>query len=98
MVIAFINALLGGSLVEHAYRHAIGSISNEARHAWRWLKDFIQSLGRWRISASLSFHHEQHSTVNIHGPSHPLILLLPTLNALSAHLSDYQLQFQHAFF
>lgn len=98
VVTAFIQALLGGIQVEQAYRDAIGSILKDARHAWRWINDFFKTLPTWRTLDALSFRAEQAQRTIAKKRSHRLATLLPTLSLLSGQLSQYQRQFQRAFF
>jgi len=98
VVVAFIQALLTGVQPEQAYRDAIGSITGDSRHAWRWLNDFFQSLSGWRTIASLSFGAKQEEAIMSRQRSRCLNIILPTLKKLATYLSTFQLQFQRAFF
>lgn len=98
VVIAFISALLAGNQVEHSFHHAIGLATKDARHASRWLTCFAQSLSAWRSVASLSSSTEQDVFGNNKRRSRRLLFLLPTLSLLLPQISEYQLQFQSAFF
>ena len=97
-VIAFIKALLVGALVEPAYLDAIGSTAKEARHGWRWIKDFLKSLAGWRILSSKPV-----ETFVAPQRSHDLTVLLPTLERLVngsilSTIHSIQLHCQRAFF
>ena len=94
VVVAFVLALLSGGSVEHAYQQATGAITQDTRHAWRWLNVFYRSLAHWRIVASLTAECE---TTMPQRHSQKLTMVLSTLNAISGCLRNFQLQFQCAF-
>lgn len=95
VVIAFIKALLAGMLVEQAYLKAIDACAKEARHAWRWIKDFFKQLSLWRTRLS------KPAEIFVPlGHSEALKHVLPTLDRL-LNLNDiatYQTDCQCAFF
>lgn len=95
VVIAFMKALLRGMLMEQAYLNAINACAKEARHAWRWIKDFLKQLSVWRTILS------KPAEIFVPlGRSETLKRLLPTLERL-LNLNDiatYQTHFQRAFF
>ncbi len=100
VVIAFIQTLLAGSHVEHAYLNAVAATQytlKAARHAWRWLTALFKQLSLWRTYLDKSSERVVYS-----GPSTSLKHLLPTLDVLltcqHTTLSDYQHHFQRAFF
>jgi hypothetical protein len=98
VVIAFIKALLGGALVEPAYLNATGSNAKEARHGWRWIKDFFKSLPEWRTLVSKNI-----ETFVASQRSYNLSVLLPTLErllngSLLSTIDSIQLHCQCAFF
>jgi hypothetical protein len=98
VVIAFINALLDGALVESAYLDATGSTAKEARHGWRWIKDFFKSLAGWRTLISKPV-----ETFVASQRSHDLTVLLPTLERLfngsiRSTIHSIQVRCQRAFF
>jgi hypothetical protein len=98
VVIAFIKALLDGVLVEPAYLDATGSTAKEARHGWRWIKDFFKPLAEWRTLISKPI-----ETFVASQRSHDLSVLLPTLERLFngpllSTIDSIQLHRQCAFF
>lgn len=98
VLIAFIERLLGGALVEQAYLDAIGCATKEPRQAWRWLKDLFKQLPQWRTLIA--------KPVECFVPpqrSRCLKRLLPTLErlfngAIEANTGAFQWQHQRAFF
>ena len=95
VLIVFINALLGGSSVEHAYLTALGFPPHGPRQGWRWLQRLMKQLSRWRITLSL-----KRENVEVTQRSANLKKLLPTLQALLDKLGNFnhiQTHYQHAF-
>lgn len=93
VAIVFIHALINGALAEEAYLKAVGPTVNDARHAWRWLKDFYKTLSQWRTMIVQSM---EDKIVTQRSPI--LKIIVPTLAALLPHLNHFQLLFQHSFF
>jgi len=98
VVIAFIHALITRTQVKRSFHQSTGMTTKDARHAWRWINGFIQSVSAWRVLASLSLDAEQEVAHHFKGRSRRLSFLLPTLSLLLPQLHEYQLQFQCAFF
>lgn len=94
-VLAFIKAMLGGMLVEQAYLKAINAYAKEARHAWRWVKDFFKQLPVWRTILS-----KPAEVFVPSGRSEALKRLLPTLERLLMldDIATYQTHYQRALF
>lgn len=101
VVITFIRALLRGRSVVRSFHQAIGTpgdvMAQDARHAWRWLNAFLQSLSAWRTLQGMSWRHEQATSHPKHR-SRRVAGLVPTLQLLLPRLSAYHVQIQRAFF
>jgi hypothetical protein len=84
-LLAFIETLLKGNTVKHAWQYTVAKPPREPRQAWRWLNALMRQLGRFRTllnqPPSLSLTCQRYSSAR-------LTILLPTLAALLQSFED----------
>lgn len=90
VLLAFVNTLVEGNTVEHAYYQAIGHTHSSPRQAWRWLNSLWANMSRFRLWPVCSSFTES----IMQSRSRRLTLLLNTLHPYLTRLPQPQ-RIQH---